>query len=376
MSTNPHDLSRVTRIISNLDEDFQSYLIIGLSLCILIGFIIYLVYLVNLNNSEVTYMNTLYSSMDGNIAPITSNNSDFSGNLCDYYIKTAYNACSGGSYSNDYVNIGNLKAIIKQGVRCLDFEIYSINDEPVVATSILDDYYVKETYNSVAFSDVMATIDTYAFSSGSCPNPTDPLIIHLRFQSGNQTMYTNLADILQLYDNIMLDSTYSYENNGLNLGGVPLLSFQNKVILIVDRTNNAFLENASFLEYVNLTSNSAFMRAYNYSNVKNNPDVQELTLYNQQDMTIVLPENSINPANPSGPLCRAYGCQMVAMRYQYIDNFLEESTAFFDETGYAFCLKPANLRYQAVIISDPTPQDPSYSYATRTSSTDYYSFNY
>jgi hypothetical protein len=375
-SQNTPNLSKLTQIISNFNDQFKSYLIILLSFAIIISFICYLIYLSRLNNNEVNYMNTLYSSLDGNIAPITSNNPDFSGNLRDYYIKSAYNACSGGNYSNDFVNSNNLKAIIKQGVRCLDFEIYSINDEPVVATSIINDYYVKQTYNSVPFDEVMSIINTNAFSAGTCPNPTDPLIIHLRFQSSNQEMYTNLASIFKLYDDIMLGSSFSYENKGHNLGKEPLLTFQNKVILIVDKTNNSFLENDKILEYINLTSNSVFMRAYNYNNVKDNPDVQELTTYNKQDMTIVFPINSMNPTNPSGPLCRAYGCQMVAMRYQYIDNFLEENTAFFDETGHAFCLKPANLRYEPVTIPDPTPQNPNYSYETRTSSTDYYSFKY
>jgi len=359
--------------IANLNEDFQSYLIIGFTLIVLICFISYIIYLKNLNNSECNYMNTLYSSMDGNITSITS---DFSYNLCDYYIKTAYNACSGGSYKNDWVNICNLKAIIKQGVRCLDFEIYSIQDQPVVATSIVKDFYVKETYNSVLFSDVMSTIYNYAFSSGSCPNYSDPLIIHLRIRSNNQTMYTNISNIFQLYDDVMLSSEYSYENYNQNLGKLPLYSFQNKIIIIVDRINNAFLENQDFLEYVNLTSNSAFMRAYNYTDIKNNPDAQELTVYNQQNMTIVLPDVQNNPNNPSGPLCRAYGCQMIAMRYQYVDNFLEDNAILFDEGGYAFVLKPLNLRFQAVTIPDPVPQNPDYSYQTRSSATDYYSFSY
>ena len=93
-------------------------------------------------------------------------------------------------------------------------------------------------------------------------------------------------------------------------------------------------------------------------------------------MTIVLPNNSINPENPSGLLSRTYGCQMVAMRYQYVDNFLEENALFFDGGGYAFVLKPANLRYTAVTIPDPTPQNPQLSYATRNASTDYYNFNF
>ena len=373
MSSQPTDyLSK----LQSLDEDFQSYMIMALIFIILIIFIGYMIYLSRLDNSECDYMNNLYSTVDGNIRPISGNDPDCKFNLYDYYIKTAYNACSGGSYKNDFVNICNLKAVLKQGVRCLDFEIYSVNNQPVVATSTSDDYYVKETFNSVSFGSVMDTINNYAFAGGTCPNPTDPIIIHLRIKSNNQDMYTKLADIFKSYDNIMLGKEYSFENSGKNLGNMPLLNFKNKVILIVDRINNAFLENAEFLEYVNLTSNSVFVRASDYYGVKNNPDAQELTEFNKRGMTIVFPDSGVSPANPSATLCRAYGCQMVAMRYQLVDNLLMENALFFDRAGYAFSLKPENLRYVPVTIPTPTKQNPAYSYATREASSDFYSFSY
>ena len=107
--------------IKGLDEDFQSYMIIAFIIIILIIFVGYMIYLSKLESRECSYMNTLYPSIDGSIKSIDR---DCSGNLYDYYIKTAYNACSGGAYKNDYVDIDILKAVIKQGVRCLDFEIY------------------------------------------------------------------------------------------------------------------------------------------------------------------------------------------------------------------------------------------------------------
>jgi hypothetical protein len=336
-----------------LDENFKSFIIISIALIILIIFIGYMIYLSGLQNRECDYMNSLYPSVNGNIVPIKSSDPECTGNLVDYYIKTAYNACSGGSYKNDFVNICNLKAIIKQGVRCLDFEIYSVNDKAVVATSTTDNYYVKETFNSVDFSSVMETIRNYAFSGSTCPNPTDPVIIHLRCKSNNQTMYSNLANILKLNTDIMLGPKYSYESKGTNLGNVPLLSLRNKVILIIDRSNPAFIDNEDLLEYVNLTSNSAFMRQYNYNNVKNDADINELTAFNTRGMTIVVPDSGSNPSNPSGVLCRESGCQMVAMRYQFVDDNLTENTLFFDSKGYAFVLKPDNLRYKPVVVQDP-----------------------
>jgi hypothetical protein len=174
----------------------------------------------------------------------------------------------------------------------------------------------------------------------------------------------------------MLGKDYSYETQGHNLGKIPLLTFKNKVILIVDKINNAYLENKEFYEYVNMTSNSVFMRTYTYYNIVNNPDTTELSNYNKLNMTIVFPDESYSPSNPNGILCRNYGCQMVAMRYQLPDNFLKENNDFFNGAGYAFSLKPSDQRFKAVILPDPDPQNPNYSYATRTTSTDYYSFNF
>jgi len=364
--------------LQTMDKNFGSYMITAIILILLIVMIWYIIYLTKLETKETSYMNDLYPSINGNIRAISANATDSSGCLYDYYIKTAYNACSGGSYKNDFVSIDVLKAVIKQGVRCLDFEVYLVDNNPVVATSTQDSVYIKETFNSVNFADIMKTINSYAFSGGTCPNPTDPIIIHLRVKSNQQKTYSKMATIFKSYDSAMLGKEYSFENDRQNLGTLPLLQFQKKIILIVERNsnnNNAFLENNEFMEYVNLTSNSVFMRAYNYYDIKNNPDTDELTNYNRNNMTIVFPDNGTNPANPSALLCRTYGCQMVAMRYQYVDNFLEENAMFFDRTGSAFALKPQPLRYVPITIPDPTPQNPNYSYATRTVSSDFYSFN-
>ena len=374
----PNQILNLNNMLYNTNEDFGSYIILALIIIIIISYISYMIYLTRLESKECSYLNRLYPSINGSIKAISPKISDCSGNLYDYYIKTAFNACSGGSYQNDYVNICVLKSILKQGVRCLDFEIYNINNIPVVSSSSSNskNYYVKETFNIVKFSEVMSVISNYAFSGGSVPNPTDPLIIHLRIKSNDQSIYSNLAKIFKSYDNIMLGKKYSYENNGKNIGAQPLTSFMNKIILIVDKSNNSYLENKEFLEYVNMTSNSVFMRGLSYYDVKNTPDINELEQFNQRCMTIVYPDSGVNPSNPSGMLCRAAGCQMIAMRYQHVDNFLKENAVFFNEGGYAFVLKPENLRYRSVTIPKPTPQNPAYSYQTRSAKSDYYNFKY
>lgn len=366
-------MDSIQSIISSSNEKVKITSIYATIAVMIVLFVLYVIYMMRLRSSECSYMSSLYPSLNEYIRPISDADSDCKYNLCDYYIKTAYNACSGGSYKNDFVDICNLKAIIRQGVRCLDFEIYSVTGEPVISSSTVSPFFVKETINYVSFASAFKTICDYAFSSGTAPNSTDPLFIHLRIKSSNQSIYDKMADIFADNTERMLGSEYSFENSGRNLASYPLTTFINKIVIIVDKSNTLFLQNQDFLEYVNLTSNSMFMRKHNYYNIKNNPDVQELTNYNKRGMTIVLPENDSNPSNPSGMLCRAYGCQFVAMRYQYVDTYLMDNNTLFDKASYAFALKPEALRYKAVTIAEPTAQDPALSYQTRTISTDFYS---
>ena len=367
-------LSSTISNVTNMKETTVVSILTGFIIVTLIISLGYYFYMKNLPRKECSFFDSVYGNLEGSIRSIDSNNPDFGYTFKDYYIKTAYNACSPGNYKNDYVNICALKDVIKQGVRGLDFEIYSLNDQPVVATSTSDSYYVKETYNYVNFGDVLNTIKTCAFASSTAPNPQDPIILHLRFKSTNQNMFQNLANMLESYNSYLMDKSYSYENQGTNFGDTLLTDMLGKIAIIVDKSNTAFVECKDLMEYVNMTSNSIFMRALNYYDIQNNADITELMEFNKRGMTIALPDKGSAPSNPSGIVVRQAGCQMIAMRYQQIDSNLEESDLLFAENGYAFVLKPDNLRYEAVVIDDPEPQNPAVSYETRTVKTDYYEF--
>jgi len=359
----------------NEQDLFISKILWYIIFTIIVILLIYYYYVRNLEKNECSFMDNLYSAINGNLRSINSADSNCNYTFKDYYIKTAYNCCSGGNYKNDFVSICNLKDIIKQGIRGLDMEIYNIESTPVVATSTSDNYFVKETYNYVEFGSVMNTIVNYAFSNSTCPNPQDPIVLHLRIKSNNQDLYTKMADIFKSNNTYLLDKEYSFENRNRNLGDAKLMDLAGKIVIIVDRLNTSFMENKEFLEYVNMTSNSMFMRALSYYDVKYTPDLQELQEYNKKNMTIAMPDKGSSPDNANPIVVREAGCQMIAMRYQNVDQYLEENIVFFDRANYAFALKPERLRYVPVTIPDPTPQNPELNYATRTFSTDYYSFN-
>ena len=268
-----------------------------------------------------------------------------------------------------------MKDLLKQGVRGLDFEIFSIGDQPVIATSTSDSYYVKETFNYINFVDAMNIIRDYAFATATAPNALDPIIIHLRIKSTNQEMYKNFATLLESYDSILLSKDYDSEYYGKNFGNVELQKLMGKVVIIVDRSNISFLECPEFYKFINMTSNSVFMRALHYYDIKYTPDMTELIEFNKQNMTLGMPDKGSNPENPSSMVMRETGCQLLGMRYQLIDENTEENDIFFDENGFAFVLKPERLRYIPVTIPLPPPQNPELSYATRTVESDFYKFD-
>lgn len=336
--------SNIVNSVQNItiDNSFLNFMTLAIIIIIIIVVVIRSLYINNLEPSEVKLMNNLYPEPNTYMNSI--DDTDYTERFGDYYINTAYNACSGGSYKNDFVSTDVLISVIRQGVRCLDFAIYNENDKPVVATSTSESNYVKETYNSVDFSRVMNIINTHAFSD-TARNKYDPVILHLRIKSNNTSLYEKIADIFKGYSVRMLPNGDSFLDHGQNFAETPLNKLKGKFVIIVDGSNRTFEQTKHFIEYVNLASNySNYMYCYKYYDVKNIYDPKEFTEHNRIYMTIVLPDIGNNPENPSAQLTREYGCQMVAMRYQLPNERLQENIKFFDENGHAFVLKPDNLR--------------------------------
>lgn len=350
---------------------YVSYAFIAI---IIFGTLAYTINKMKLNSTNCDNLKRIYTSFP-KISSVNFNDDAYSYKLRDYYVKTAYNCCCSGQFKNDYVNECALKTCISQGARVLDFEIYSIDDEPVIATSSIDNYHVKETYNFVNFSEAMNIVNNYAFSGGSCPNPNDPIVLHFRIRSNNEKMYKKMADIIYSnLENRILDKIYSYEYYGHNLGAIPLKEFQGKAIISVDRSNPLFAS-TPLDEYVNIASNSMFLRGSRNYDIKYAPDSQEIIEYNKKKMTMSMPDLSPYDTNISADLNFKYGCQWVGMCFQNFDSNMEYYHLFFDKIGHAFVLKPEHLRYIPVTIPEPTEQKPENSFTKREVSTDYYSFN-
>lgn len=345
-----------------------------LVICIITIFLI-LLWIVNILQKDQKNCNTM-NELYNEFPKISNIDPTLTSPLRDFYIKSAYNCCSAGNFANDYVSLCALKNCIRQGARCLDFEIYSINNEPVIATSDVESYTIKKTFNSIPFEKALESINYNAFSGSTCPNPNDPLIIHMRIMSNNKIIYDKIANqIYKLLEDRVLGPQYSYENHGKNLGKIPINTFLGKIIISVDKKNQLF-EKTSLDEYVNIASNSIFMKCSRFTpDIKYSPDINEVINYNKKNMTLCLPDISSKYTNYSASLAMKYGCQMIGLCFQNFDKHMEFYSEFFDSNGTAFVLKPEHLRFEPLTISEPKPANPKYSYQTREISSDYYKFN-
>ena len=146
-----------------------------------------------------------------------------------------------------------------------------------------------------------------------------------------------------------------------------------KIIVIADRSN-ALFEDTELDEYVNLASNSVFMRGVRYTQgVKYTPDMNELIEFNKKNMTIVFPDLDESDPNYAFSLTQKTGCQFSAFSFQNFDSNMEYYDLFFDKQGTAFVLKPESLRFIPVTVPPPQKANPAYSYEKRVTKTDYYS---
>ena len=290
------------------------------------------------------------------IAPVQS--SYASENLCNYFIKASYNSCASGDYANDFVSLEALRNVIKHGCRYLDFEVYNINDDPIVAVSNTKTFNFKGTFNSIPMVDVLNEIKNSAFSM-TAPNPQDPLFLQFRIKSNHAIICSKIANLLQLnFTNKLMSPQYSYQNQGRNIGAVPMSAFMGKVAIAVE-TNNPLVKSSPLMEFVNLSPSDAMHRVYTFPELAYNAPSDVLT-NSSSFMTSVVPDGSSKDNFDSGQGFNK-GVQIILMQFQNDDQNLKLYIARFE--GRAFLLKPDELQENPMVITPQAPMDPSLSFS-------------
>ena len=197
-----------------MDPKYASYALIAVAVVLILITIVWIYRLTQAKTIDCAAMETLYAD-PAQVSSFDARSDDFSYLLRDYYIKTAYNACSPGPFANAFVSLCALETVIKQGARCLDFAVYAVGGKPCISSSAVSSFDIKETFNIVDFGEAIDTISNLAFSTSSCPCAKDPLCIHLRIMSDDVTIYTQIANSIESkLGGRLLGPQFGYENHG------------------------------------------------------------------------------------------------------------------------------------------------------------------
>jgi hypothetical protein len=355
-----------------------NYMLIILIITILVLAGYYIYYQATKKPKKDKYMTNTLQDVEVKLTSINPQDAKKKFNLRDYYIMSSYNSCCNGDFRDGYVSINALQNVIRKGARVIDFEIYNIDNEPVVACSNSDSFNFKGSYNSIPFSDVINIIKTHAFSASTCPNFNDPLIIHLRLKTNNTTVLNKVGKIISdELDKYRLGNKYDYEytidGKIYSLMNEPLIQFLGKVIIMTDRSNHAFI--GTYLDEVtNISSNTTFCQLLRDYDIVYTPSTAELIEHNKKYTTISMC-NLTQPTsdNMDSSIHMKYGCQMICMNFQSIDDHLVFYLEQFNEEGSAFKLKPEQLRYIPVQGTIPQKQNPQLSYAPKIVKKPYFS---
>lgn len=316
-------------------------------------------------NKNNNYMKKNLEYVENYISNMNVNDAKYQHGLRDYYIMSSYNCCCNGDVENGYVTTDALKTVIRRGARVLDFEIYSVNNNTVIAASNSDNFFRKSTYNSIPFGEAMNIVENYAFSASTAPNFNDPLILHFRIKSTNEHVYNDIANVLSTsFQKNRLGGKYNFESGGENIGSENIKNFLGKVIIVVDSSNKMFKE-TKLDEIVNFASGTLFLQNLRDYDVRFTPSIDDLINSNKKNMAITLPDLKGSDENFDPAIHFKTGCQCVCMNFQNVDEYLIYYLEEFNNAGSAFILKPENLRYVPLIAKTPTPQDKKLSYAPK-----------
>jgi len=261
--------------------------------------------------------------------------------LINYHVKSAYNCCCGDGYKNNFVALCALEKCIANGCRFLDFEIYSYNNEPIIAASTANSNYIKETYNSLSLEEVLITIKEKAFNLTYTNCANDPLILNFRVMSTNLAMLKKMGDLIEkhLAD---ADGVFTLETRkGPNLIFMEMSELYRKVIIICEFNplpsiidTNADL--SKLKAYINLKAKGLFCNTFRYNQIASKKGSLSFIESTKTKYTIVLPnlDNSIINFDPA--LSFDTGCQAICMKHQNMDNSLLGYNALF-KTKQNYC---------------------------------------
>jgi len=270
--------------------------------------------------------------------------------LVNYHVKSAYNCCCGDGYKNNFVALCALEKCIGNGCRFLDFEIYSYNNDPIVASSTANSNYIKETYNALLLSEVLTTITENAFDGVKTICANDPLILNFRVMSTNLSMLEKMGDLFEEYFDRSINSNFSLLKTYKDAAvlSIKMKDLYRKIIIICDFNPEPNiiinLKLAKLKNYINLKGKSSYCNTYRYNDIVAKDGNSQFIEDTKRKYTIVLPNLDNSIKNYDCIASFVNGCQAICMKHQNLDSNLIGYNDQFEIDGmYSWVLKEIML---------------------------------
>ena len=335
MSENPSN-PNLKSILSN-----KTYIVLIFVVFIIIGILVYISNKLNLKTkncfalSKQPNTSVLSISMTPNFDTNTS--------LNNYFIKTAYNCCCVGNFKNDYVDVCALKNCASYGIRALDFQIYSLNDKPIVSASSVVSNQYKEIYNFLKFYDAIYNVRKLFVDDATNLNSKDPLFLIFRLHTTNAPIYNMMAQALNEvfgYASPTSNMIYMLPQNK-SLDTTLMSALIQKVVIIVDPTHGdkAAFDNSNLSNFTSLiTGSSMNNNIYRESTLLGVVAVKRST-GNETDisnnLTILYPDLQPNKNNYDFITSGIFNyVSFIGMNFQHKDQYLLEYNKFFKSCAF------------------------------------------
>jgi hypothetical protein len=334
----------------------KTYITLFFVIIIVLGLLVYISNQLNLKNTNCALLSK--SSNTSVISIEKTQGFNTNTELKNYFIKTAYNCCCVGNFKNDYVDPCALKNCASYGVRALDFQIYSLNNTPIVSASSVNSNKYKEIYNYMKFYDAMNFVRKFFIDDGTNANCKDPLFLIFRLHTTNAPVYDMMSQALNQvfgYASPMSNMIYMLPNNA-KLDTTMLSSLMKRVIIIVDPSHGdkSAFANSKLMSFTSMvTGVSMDNNIYRESSLLGVVAVNRTNGYItdvSNNLCLLYPDLQPNKNNYDFITSGIFNyLSFIAMNFQYKDQFLfEYNKTFFGSCAFihkqktleTMCIKP------------------------------------
>jgi len=319
--------------LTKMYDKYKLYIVLIILFFIFLIFLYYISQKLSLKKNNCQRIQSIITKNTGtnNIATIDGINLD--DNINNFFIKTAYNCCCAGNFKNDYVDMCALKNCAYQGVRALDFQIYSLKNKPIISASTMNTNKYKEIYNYLDFYETMVNVKRFFINDPTySSNLKDPLFLIFRLYSTNSVIYDVMANTLNElfgYSNPAGNLIYIASMNKI-LDNESIKNLNGKVVIIVDTTygdsskfNSSKLNKYNSLQIGTLNNNI-------YREENSLIQLKKINSDASKNLTFLYPDLGFSSSNYDYVTKGVFNnISFIGMNYQTNDKYLKNYDSMF-----------------------------------------------